>query len=163
RPLDARVDPASIVAHGSSKRPSVELGELAILYAAVWQAIYGVVEVASVPEHDPARERWAWRFAIRPLAVVRDLHDAPPVEAAENWADTGARATPRARHGRATATMRCDADRPSGSLMTDRPVAAPLDVPERVGVRGENGALEALLSLPPGPFGEIREQRRPDS
>ena len=60
----------------------MEPGELAILYAAVWQAIYGVVEVASMPEHDPARERWAWRFAIRPLAVVRDLHDAPPVEAA---------------------------------------------------------------------------------
>ena len=82
RPLDRRVDPASIAVHSSSKRPSVESGELAILYAAVWQAIYGVVEIASVPEHDPARERWAWRFAIRPLAVVRDLHDAPPVEAA---------------------------------------------------------------------------------
>jgi len=28
------------------------------------------------------RRRWAWRFPIRPLAVVEDLHDAPPVEAA---------------------------------------------------------------------------------
>ena len=53
-----------------------------MLYAAVWQALYGVVEVASIPEHDPTRERWAWHFAIRPLAVVADLHDAPPVEAA---------------------------------------------------------------------------------
>jgi len=48
----------------------------------VWQAIFGVVEIASVPEHDPSRKRWAWRFAIRPLVVVRDLEDAPPVEAA---------------------------------------------------------------------------------
>ena len=57
-------------------------GELAILYASVWQAIFGVVEIASVPEHDPSRQRWAWRFAIRPLAVVSDLENAPPVEAA---------------------------------------------------------------------------------
>ena len=41
-----------------------------------------VVEIAGVPEHDPERERWSWRFEIRPLAAVRDLHDAPPVEAA---------------------------------------------------------------------------------
>jgi hypothetical protein len=72
----------AISAHSSSKRPSVEPGQTAILYAAVWQAVYGVVEIAGVPEHDPRRERWAWRFAIRPLVVVRDLHDAPPVEAA---------------------------------------------------------------------------------
>ncbi len=60
----------------------MQRGELAILYAAVWQAIFGVVEVAGDPEHNPARERWSWRFAIRPLTVVPDLHDAPPVEAA---------------------------------------------------------------------------------
>lgn len=82
RPLDRHVDPATIRAHSSSKRPSVQRGDAAILYAAVWQALYGVVEVASDPDHDPTRERWSWRFAIRPLAVVRDLHDAPPVEAA---------------------------------------------------------------------------------
>jgi hypothetical protein len=82
RPLDACIDPATISRHGSSKRPSVQRRDLAILYAAVWQALYGVVEVVGDPENDPTRERWAWRFAIRPLAVVRDLHDAPPVEAA---------------------------------------------------------------------------------
>ena len=76
------VDPGTIRAHSSSKRPSVQRGDRAILYAAVWQALYGVVEVVSVPEHDPSRDRWSWRFAIRPLAVVRDLHAAPPVEAA---------------------------------------------------------------------------------
>ena len=82
RPLDAEVDAAAIRAHSSSRRPSVEPGELAILYAAVWQAIYGVVEVTGPPEHDPSRERWAWRFPLPPLAVVSDLETAPPVEAA---------------------------------------------------------------------------------
>jgi hypothetical protein len=80
--LPAGVDAGGITAHASSKRPSVEPGELAVLYAAVWQAIFAVVVIAGVPEHDPTRERWAWRFPIRPLAVVPDLHDAPPVEAA---------------------------------------------------------------------------------
>ena len=82
RPLAAVVAREAITAHSSSKRPSVEPGELAILYAAVWQSIFGVVEVTGVPEHDPTRERWAWRFPIRPLALVSDLDRAPPVEAA---------------------------------------------------------------------------------
>jgi hypothetical protein len=85
RPLDAVVDAEAIRAHSSSRRPSVERGELAILYAAVWQAIFAVVEVVGDPEHDPSRERWSWRFAISPLVTVRDLHDAPPVEAAGVW------------------------------------------------------------------------------
>ena len=82
RPLGARIDPATISGHGSARRPAVQRGDLAILYAAVWQALYGVVEIVGDPERDPARERWPWRFEIRPLAVVSDLHDAPPVEAA---------------------------------------------------------------------------------
>jgi hypothetical protein len=69
-----------IRAHSSSKRPSVQPGERAVLYAAVWQAVYAIAEIAGEPEHDPERTRWAWRFPIRPLAVVRDLHDAPAVE-----------------------------------------------------------------------------------
>jgi hypothetical protein len=68
--------------HGASRRPSVQRGDLAIAYASLWQAVFAVVEVTSDPEHDPARDRWSWSFAIRPLASVRDLHDAPPVEAA---------------------------------------------------------------------------------
>jgi len=76
------VDPGSIRRHSSSKRPSVQRGDQAILYAAVWQAIYGVVEIAGEPDHDPSRERWAWSFAIRPLAVVDDLERAPAVEEA---------------------------------------------------------------------------------
>jgi hypothetical protein len=82
RPLDAHVEPAAIQAHSSSKRPSVQPGELAILYAAVWQAIFAVAEITGAPENDPTRTRWAWRFPIRPLVVIGDLHDAPPVEAA---------------------------------------------------------------------------------
>jgi hypothetical protein len=82
RPLDRHVDAAAISSHSSSKRPSVQPGELAILYAAVWQAIYGVAEITGEPDHDPGRTRWAWRFPIRPLTVVDDLDDAPPVEAA---------------------------------------------------------------------------------
>jgi hypothetical protein len=82
RLLDARVRMGEIRAHSSSKRPSVQPGDAAILYAAVWQALFGVVEVVGVPEHDPARERWSWRFAIRPLVVVGDLNDAPAVEEA---------------------------------------------------------------------------------
>jgi hypothetical protein len=82
RPLEARVDPAQIRAQSSSKRPSVAPGELAILYASVWQCVFAVVEIAGVPEHDPTRDRWAWRFPIRPLVAVGDLHDAPPVEEA---------------------------------------------------------------------------------
>jgi hypothetical protein len=82
KPLGARVRPEEIRAHHSSRRPTLEPGELAILYASVWQAIFGIVEVVGSPENDPELQRWSWRFPIRPLAVVRDLHDAPPVEAA---------------------------------------------------------------------------------
>jgi hypothetical protein len=80
KPLPAEVRVDEIRAHSSSKRPSVEPGDLAVLYAAVWQAVFALAEVVSDPEHDPERERWSWRFAIRPLAAVADLHDAPAVE-----------------------------------------------------------------------------------
>jgi hypothetical protein len=81
-PLGAHVEQEDITGHSSSKRPSVQAGDHAILYAAVWQAIFGVAEVTGDPEDDPERERWSWRFPIRPLVVVGDLHHAPPVEAA---------------------------------------------------------------------------------
>ena len=60
----------------------MQRGDSAILYAAVWQAVFAVVEVVGDPENDPSRDRWAWRFPIRALVVVRDLHDAPAVEEA---------------------------------------------------------------------------------
>jgi hypothetical protein len=82
KPLDRRVDAARIRTQGSSKRPSVQPGDRAILYASVWQAIFGVADVVGDPEHDPALSRWSWRYPIRPVSVVTDLNDAPPVEAA---------------------------------------------------------------------------------
>ena len=60
----------------------MQAGDVAIAYASVWQCVFAVVEVVSAPEHDPARERWSWSFAIRPLVVVHDLHDAPAAEEA---------------------------------------------------------------------------------
>ena len=82
KPVDRYVDPDAITGHSSSKRPSVSPGERAILYAAVWQAIYGVAEIVGEPDRDPERTRWAWRFPIRPLTVVTDLDRAPAVEEA---------------------------------------------------------------------------------
>jgi hypothetical protein len=82
RPLDATIDPEQIRRQSSTKRPSVQPGDRAVLYAAVWQAVFAVAEITGVPEHDPERTRWAWTYAIKPLLAVSDLHDAPPVEAA---------------------------------------------------------------------------------
>jgi hypothetical protein len=82
KPLDRHVDAARIRAQGSSKRPSVQAGDRAILYAAVWQAIFGVAEIVGDPENDLSGSRWAWSYPIRPVAVVADLNEAPPVEAA---------------------------------------------------------------------------------
>ena len=82
KPLARHVVADGIRSQSSSKRPSVQPGELAVLYASVWQAIFGIAEITGVPEHDASRRRWAWRYPIRPLVVVADLEDAPPVEAA---------------------------------------------------------------------------------
>lgn len=68
--------------HASTRRPAIQEGDLAICYAAVWQALFALVEISSPPEHDPARERWAWSFAVRPLVALHDLHDAPAAEEA---------------------------------------------------------------------------------
>ena len=81
RPLDARhADPVS--GHSSTRRPSVQRADFAVLYASRWQVIYGLAEVACDPENDPSRTRWCWRFSLRPLVTLDDLRDAPPVEAA---------------------------------------------------------------------------------
>jgi hypothetical protein len=82
RPLSTRVDPDALTAHSSTRRPSVQKGDLAICYAAGWQSIFAVVEVIGDPDQDPGRERWRWRFPIRALVVLPDLRTAPPVEAA---------------------------------------------------------------------------------
>jgi hypothetical protein len=79
RPL-ARVHGDEVTAHLSSKRPSVQEGDLAVLYASVWQAVYGIAEIAGAPENDASRTRWSWRFPLRPGTVVADLDRAPAVE-----------------------------------------------------------------------------------
>jgi hypothetical protein len=81
RPLE-RLHGDAVRAHSSSKRPSVQPGDLAVLYAAVWQAVYALAEVVGPPEQDAARTRWAWRFPLRPLVVIENLDRAPAVEEA---------------------------------------------------------------------------------
>jgi hypothetical protein len=68
--------------HSSTRRPSIQLGDRAVLYAAGWQVVFALVEVVSEPENVPGRARWGWRFAIRPTFALADLREAPPVEAA---------------------------------------------------------------------------------
>jgi hypothetical protein len=82
RPLPARVDADKLRTHSSTRRPSLQSGDLAVCYASVWQAIFALVEVVGDPENDPTRVRWSWRIPIRPLLALRDLRDAPPIEAA---------------------------------------------------------------------------------
>ena len=82
RLLPDRVDASALRAHSSTRRPSVQKGDLAVCYASGWQNIFAVVKVTGDPENDPARDRWRWRFAIHPLLVVGSLAEAPPVEAA---------------------------------------------------------------------------------
>ena len=66
--------------HGSTRRPTVAEGDLAVCYASVWQAVFAVVEVTSDPEEDPDRQRWRWSFAIRPLVALDDLDRSVPAE-----------------------------------------------------------------------------------
>ena len=82
RLLPERVDPASLRSHSSTRRPSLQKGDLALCYASGWQTIFAVVEIVGDPENDPGRERWRWRVPIRASLVLRDLGHAPPVEAA---------------------------------------------------------------------------------
>jgi hypothetical protein len=60
----------------------VQKGDLAVCYASGWQNIFAVVEITGDPENDPARDRWRWRFRLRPLLFVPSLAEAPAVEAA---------------------------------------------------------------------------------
>ena len=60
----------------------MQKGDLAVCYASGWQNIFAVVEVIGEPENDPGRDRWRWRFPIRPLLALPRLSEAPPVEAA---------------------------------------------------------------------------------
>jgi hypothetical protein len=56
------------------------MGDLAVCYASVWQAVFAVVEIVSEPEEDPERDRWRWSFRLRPLVALDDLERAIPCE-----------------------------------------------------------------------------------
>src|SRR5215470_15452242 len=81
-PLPERVTPESLRQHSSTRRPAVQKGDVAVCYASRWQVVFALVEIAGDPENDPERVRWSWSFAIRPLLLLDDLREAPPVEAA---------------------------------------------------------------------------------
>jgi hypothetical protein len=82
RRLAQRVTADDLRAHSSTRRPSVQRGDRAVLYAAGWQVVFALAEIVSDPENVPGRTRWGWRFGIRPLFALDDLRAAPPVEAA---------------------------------------------------------------------------------
>jgi hypothetical protein len=82
RRLSHEVGADELRAHSSTRRPSVQLGDAAVCYAAGWQVIFALVDVVSHPENDPTRVRWQWRFALHPTLALADLREAPPVEAA---------------------------------------------------------------------------------
>jgi hypothetical protein len=82
RLLPERIDAGSLRSHSSTRRPTLQRGDLAICYASGWQTIFAVVAIAGDPANDPNRDRWRWRVPIRPLTVVTSVSDAPPVEAA---------------------------------------------------------------------------------
>src|ERR1700751_436808 len=81
-PLPERVAPDALQRHRSTRRPAVQKGDLAVCYASVWQVVFALVEISGDPENDPHRERWPWSFRLRPVLVLPDLREAPPVEAA---------------------------------------------------------------------------------
>jgi hypothetical protein len=82
RLLPERVDATALRAHSSTRRPTVQKGDLAVCYASGWQNLFAVVEVTGDPENDPSRDRWRWRYPLLPLLTVGSLDEAPPVEAA---------------------------------------------------------------------------------
>lgn len=82
RRLEPAVLPDEIRAHSSTRRPSVQLGDRAVLYAAGWQVVFALADVVSEPENVPGRTRWGWRFGLRATLALSDLRAAPPVEAA---------------------------------------------------------------------------------
>jgi hypothetical protein len=76
------VEAERVRAHSSTRRPAIQRGDQTVLYASVWQSLFGLAEVCGDPEHDPSRTRWSWRIPLRPTLLLEDLDDAPPVEAA---------------------------------------------------------------------------------
>ena len=64
------------------RRPRMTSGDRLVLYASVWQRIFGVAEVLCDPTlEDPMAARWPWSVQVELLLVVPVLSNAPPVEA----------------------------------------------------------------------------------
>jgi hypothetical protein len=64
------------------RRPRMRSGDRLVLYASVWQRIFGIAEVISEPTlADPMAARWPWSVEVELLVVVPVLSNAPPVEA----------------------------------------------------------------------------------
>jgi SAM-dependent methyltransferase len=82
RRLEAEVAAAGLTSHRSTRRPAVRAGDRALLYASRWQVVFAVVDVVSDPVADGEERRWRWRFELEPVLALRDLREAPPVEAA---------------------------------------------------------------------------------
>jgi len=117
RPLPDGVGPESLRRHSSTRRPSVQRGDIAVCYASVWRVVFALVEVTGDPENAPGRERWRWSFAIRPLLLLRDLREAPPVEAAGVFPrslgrHSYVRLTPEQFEAASDALLTAGADRP---------------------------------------------------
>ena len=66
--------------HSSTRRPTIQSGDLAVCYASVWQSVFAVVEVTTDAEEDPELRRWRWSFGIRPLVALDDLDRSIPAE-----------------------------------------------------------------------------------
>jgi hypothetical protein len=64
------------------RRPRMTSGDRLVLYASVWQRVFGIAEVISEPTtEDPMAARWPWSVEVELLLVVPVLSNAPPVEA----------------------------------------------------------------------------------
>jgi hypothetical protein len=64
------------------RRPRMTAGDRLVLYASVWQRIFGIAEVISEPtDEDPMAARWPWSVRVELLVAVPVLSNAPPVEA----------------------------------------------------------------------------------
>jgi len=64
------------------RRPRMTTGDRLVLYASVWQRIFGVAEVISEPTSEASvAARWPWSVQVELLLVVPVLSNAPPVQA----------------------------------------------------------------------------------
>ena len=64
------------------RQPRMTGGDRLVLYASVWQRIFGIAEVISEPTRaDPMAARWPWSVQVELLLVVPVLSNAPPLEA----------------------------------------------------------------------------------